>query len=531
MFRQTRQVHLAGFFVFARRFQTPPSRTMIMITTLLDPQAAADPIPVALKRLSAPFRMPFDVFNRLSRVFGEDHVFIVESLSGPKPDTRSAVIGFNKLVTLEVRRQRVSITGAGAAAEHARLEVARTLEMIDGTFVLPALTDVWDLLRRIQECFQIEGAADPSAFSFGFFGYFGYDTAHYVEDLPYVIPPTNDAPDISLSIFQGVVRYDLAAETCEIISAEASAWDGISPATIRALIEECGPATISYTPPPVPVPSRISDSTTEAKYLRDVGSALEYIAIGDIYQVQVGHELTIETEATPNEVYGRLRARNPAPYMYLARFGEVAVIGASPEVFVRIEDGLVTMRPLAGTVRRSGDAETDKLHSDALLADPKEVAEHIMLVDLCRNDIGRICEPGSLDVDVLMEPEIYSHVIHMVSNVTGVKRRRQDPYDVIAATFPAGTMTGTPKIRAMEIIEELETARRGIYAGAVGMIDFGGFTNLALCIRSTLYTNGAYRIRASAGVVADSVPEKEWRETLAKMGSSYWAITGEEIQP
>ena len=217
--------------------------------------------------------------------------------------------------------------------------------------------------------------------------------------------------------------------------------------------------------------------------------------------------------------------------MYLARFGAVTVIGASPEVFVRIEGDVVTMRPLAGTVPRSFDPAIDRGRAAALLADPKEVAEHIMLVDLCRNDIGRICRPGSLDVDVLMAPEAYSHVIHMVSNVTGTKDVAHDPYDVIAATFPAGTMTGAPKIRAMEIIEALETARRGLYAGAVGMIDFNGFTNLALCIRSTLHAEGAYRIRASAGVVADSVPEKEWRETLAKMGASYWAITGSEIAP
>jgi anthranilate/para-aminobenzoate synthase component I len=502
-----------------------------MTTALKDTKTSTAPIPVTLERMTAPFRMPFDVYNRLCEALGEDHIFIVESLSGPRPDTRSAVIGFNKLLTVEVSRHRVTITGPGAAAERARAMAAEAHERVDGAFRLSALSDVWDLLRGIQGCFNVAGPANPSAFGFGFFGYFGYDTAHYVEDLPYVIPPANDAPDMSLSIFQGVVRYDLVAKTSEIVTASAPAWEPARPETIRALIAGCAPAPASRNPPSVPAPRRISDSTTEAAYRRDVATALDYIAIGDIYQVQIGHELTIETEATPGEVYARLRARNPAPYMYLARFGAVAVIGASPEVFVRIEDGLVTMRPLAGTVPRSGDPAIDKQRSDALLADPKEVAEHIMLVDLCRNDVGRICEPGTLDVDVLMEPELYSHVIHMVSNVTGTKRSGQDPYDVIAATFPAGTMTGTPKIRAMEIIEELETARRGIYAGAVGMIDFGGFTNLALCIRSTLHTDGAYRIRASAGVVADSVAAREWRETLAKMAGSYWAITGEEIQP
>lgn len=489
------------------------------------------PIPVTLRREEAPFRMPFDVFNRLSEVLGEDHVFIVESLSGPKPDTRSAVVGVNKLLTIEVRRRRVRIDGVAEVAARARAAVGGAPAGDDGSFELAALGDVWDLLRRVQACFELKGATSGSAFGFGYFGYFGYDTAHYVEELPYLIAPSTDAPDISLSIFQSVVRYDLVAARCEIVTATSPHWEGVSPEIITGAIEGCAEAAMEESAPAVPAPIGITDSTTQDAYHRDVAAALDYIAIGDIYQVQIGHELSIETEATPLEVYARLRARNPAPYMYLARFGEVAVIGASPEVFVRIEAGLVTMRPLAGTVPRSGEPEVDRERSDALLADPKEVAEHIMLVDLCRNDIGRICEPGTLDVDVLMEPEVYSHVIHMVSNVTGTKRARQDPFDVIAATFPAGTMTGTPKIRAMEIIEELETARRGIYAGAVGMIDFAGFTNLALCIRSTLYTDGVYRIRASAGVVADSVPEKEWRETLAKMGGSYWAITGEEIQP
>lgn len=502
-----------------------------MTATVSTIKPTRPPIPVTLRREEAPFRMPFDVFNALSEALGEDHVFIVESLSGPKPDTRSAIVGLNKLLMLEVRRHRVSVEGVSEAADRARAAIGAGPGSRDGSVELAALSDIWDLLRRVQACFKLDGATSASAFGFGFFGYFGYDTAHYVEELPYLIPSTSDVPDISLSIFQSVVRYDLVAARCEIVSAASPVWDGVTVEAIAAVIEKCVEAAPDASAPAVPAPNRVTDSTTQDAYHRDVATALDYIAIGDIYQVQIGHELSIETEATPLEVYARLRARNPAPYMYLARFGEVAVIGASPEVFVRIEDGLVTMRPLAGTVPRSGDPMLDRERSDALLADPKEVAEHIMLVDLCRNDIGRICEPGTLDVDVLMEPEVYSHVIHMVSNVTGTKRERQDPYDVIAATFPAGTMTGTPKIRAMEIIEELETERRGIYAGAVGMIDFAGFTNLALCIRSTLHTGKTFRIRASAGVVADSVPEKEWRETLAKMGGSYWAITGEEILP
>ncbi len=296
--------------------------------------------------------MPFDVYNRLTEAFGEDQVFIVESLSGPKKDTRSAVVGFNKLLTVEARRHRVTIAGSGVAADRAR-EVARGgYSEDDGAFRLPALSDVWDLLRRVQGCFRVDGVASPAVFGFGFFGYFGYDTAHFVEELPYIIPPSNDAPDISLSIFQGVVRYDLAAGTSEIVIARSAAWEEISPAAIMALIETC-PSAAEETPPPVPAPFRVSDSTTKDIYLRDVETALGYIGIGDIYQVQIGHELSIETAATPREVYSRLRARNPAPYMYLARFGEVAVIGASQRCSCGSRTELVTMRPLAGTVPRS----------------------------------------------------------------------------------------------------------------------------------------------------------------------------------
>ena len=189
----------------------------------------------------------------------------------------------------------------------------------------------------------------------------------------------------------------------------------------------------------------------------------------------------------------------------------------------------MAMRPLAGTIRR-GKTEAETIKAAATLrANAKEVAEHVMLVDLCRNDFGRVCIPGSLEVTDLLATELYSHVIHLVSHVIAELDDNQDIYDLIAASFPAGTMTGTPKIRAMEIIEALETTRRGIYAGAIGLIDFNGDANLALCIRTAFHQEGRYFIRASAGIVADSEPEAEWDETLAKLGATYWAITGEEI--
>jgi len=237
----------------------------------------------------------------------------------------------------------------------------------------------------------------------------------------------------------------------------------------------------------------------------------------------------VESDADPLDIYRRLRARNPSPYMYVAPFSGFTLVGASPESFIRIENGKISMRPIAGTIRRGKTPEEDDALAKQLLSDEKELAEHVMLVDLCRNDIGRVCEPGSLEADELIILEKYSHVHHLVSNVVGQLRKDQDAFDAIAATFPAGTMTGAPKIRAMEIIEALELTRRGAYAGAVGLIDFGGAVNMALCIRTVTCQGSRFSLRASAGVVADSKPENEWRETLQKLAAPFWAVTGQEI--
>jgi anthranilate synthase component 1 len=273
----------------------------------------------------------------------------------------------------------------------------------------------------------------------------------------------------------------------------------------------------------------VSDSVRRSDYVAGVARALHYISIGDIYQVQLGHELDIESGALPFDVYRRLRVRNPSPYMYLLPFGDTTLVGASPESFLQLEAGKIVMRPIAGTAPRGRTPAEDAELVRALQHDEKELAEHIMLVDLSRNDIGRVCKPGTLHADELLVVEQYSHVNHLVSNVTGELKPELDTFDAIAATFPAGTMTGAPKIRAMEIIEELENTRRGAYAGAVGLIDFSGYVNLALCIRSAVYRRGHYLLRASAGVVADSIADREWRETLHKMGVTYWAVTGEEL--
>ncbi|HEY0526905.1 MAG TPA: anthranilate synthase component I family protein [Stellaceae bacterium] len=497
-------------------------------------------IGVRIDELPAPAAAePLAAYLALRDAFGVDNVYLLESLSGPAKDSQSAMVGFNPLLTIEIRRGAggASIEGHAALREHvvAAAVAAGALTARDGGYAIDERDGLWRLLRAVQDGFAVDHPDPGGAYAFGFFGYFGYDVAHFVEELPYRIADTSGVPDVCLVLFQGVVRFDVAHGDARIVCADAGLWPSLPPERIAALLEAAEPAAppplAGSDVPPVPAPRAVRDTIERERYLKNVRRALHHISIGDIYQVQLGHDLVVETDAAPFDVYRRLRARNPSPYMYLARLGETAVVGASPELFLRIERGVLTMRPLAGTIRRGRDEAEDAAAQAKLRSDEKEVAEHVMLVDLCRNDIGRVCEPKTLDVDELLVTERYSHVFHLVSNVTGRAAAGTDAYDAIAASFPAGTMTGAPKIRAMEIIEDLETTRRGIYSGAIGVIDFSGYVNLALCIRTAVRHGGRYFIRASAGAVADSIPEQEWKETMAKMGATYWAVAGEELAP
>ena len=486
-------------------------------------------IEVKMTRKSIPFSDPYEAFCALRPHYGKNGVYLLESLAGPEVDRRTATIGFNALFTLSLKGRIVSFEGLPVLVDRARLAIRSIpgVHMSDGSIEIDEDKTLWQMLRAVQSEFDCSQNDKSDGFNFGFFGFFGYDTIRFVEKLPLQISRRTDQVDICLVIFQGSVQFNLTKRTSEIRVATATAWGTLDTNKIAGLLRhrtlEKGKGGN------VPRPSAISSSTTKERYMAAAKTALDYISIGDIYQVQLGQELTIESAITPEDVYLRLRARNPGPYMYFANLGDITLIGASPEVFVRLEGRQMAMRPLAGTIRR-GKTEAETIKAAATLrANAKEVAEHVMLVDLCRNDFGRVCTPGSLEVTDLLATELYSHVIHLVSHVIAELDDNQDIYDLIAASFPAGTMTGTPKIRAMEIIEALETTRRGIYAGAIGLIDFNGDANLALCIRTAFHQGGRYFIRASAGIVADSKPEAEWDETLAKLGATYWAITGEEI--
>ncbi len=263
---------------------------------------------------------------------------------------------------------------------------------------------------------------------------------------------------------------------------------------------------------------------SQSQFEQAVERSLEYIRAGDIMQVVLSQRLAIPYAAAPLDLYRALRTLNPSPYMFFVDLKDFHVVGSSPEILVRVEDGQVTVRPIAGTRPRGRDEVDDKRLEEELLADPKERAEHIMLVDLGRNDIGRVSTVGSVRVTDQMVIERYSHVMHIVSNVTGALRPDMDAIDVLRATFPAGTVSGAPKVRAMEIIEELEPTRRGVYAGAVGYLSWAGNMDTAIAIRTAVIKDGTLYIQAGAGIVADSVPRNEWNETMNKARAIFRAV-------
>ncbi|WP_095196440.1 anthranilate synthase component I family protein [Pseudomonas sp. Irchel 3A7] len=470
---------------------------------------------------------PLAVYEAAAKAFGTDKTFILESLSGPSRDRKATIIGMEPLLAVKIYEGYAIIEGSELLTAHLRSSLSEQGVFLDniGRVSIDSNDAVWDLLRAIQTSFDVPHQPNPSL---AFFGYLSYDSVRFVENIPDLTERTIDYPIIALSVFQTLVYFH-ANGSVDILVNNCSLWAHRRTDDYSALL--AGAIDIQTTNAPVVYPSVTvaRDTVEKEQFLGWVDNALEHIRQGDIYQIQLGHEVQIDTPIKPFEVYRALRRNNPSPYMYLANLAGVDLIGASPELFVRIKGDLIEMRPIAGTIGKVRGVSSNELIL-SMTRSEKERAEHLMLVDLCRNDIGRVCQPGSLEVDELMLVEEYSHLYHMVSNVRGLLQKGFDAFDVIKASFPAGTMTGAPKIRAMQIIEGMENNRRGIYAGAVGLIGFDGSVNTALCIRSAVHKGGVYYLRASAGVVADSIPDSEWTETFYKMGSVYRAVTGREMQ-
>ncbi|HEY9327728.1 MAG TPA: anthranilate synthase component I family protein [Streptomyces sp.] len=493
---------------------------------------------------------PLTLYSALRETLPADGVFLFENIETADEDRRSATVGFGRLAELRVfgddgRTGRVEAEGPPAlvrALIAGALQAGLTVDTAGGeqtpgttTMSFTRNDALWTLLETARSMFDVETDVPETSYAFGFLTSFGYESTWNM-DAPGLRTKPSDGPDITLTLFRDTVWYDLGTGTVHLHHAEGDALaDPAGPPAgllpdIRSLAEDAGRTRRpDATVPAAPRPHSVRDSVDRDTFLTWADRCLEHIRAGDIYQIQIGHRLDVRTDLTPEDVYRRLRHRNPSPHMYVMPCAGKLLIGASPELFLRIEDGAIVMRPIAGTARRGPDGEENQRRIKEMRESTKEQAEHIMLVDLCRNDIGRVTRPSTRPVDELMAVEAFSHVFHLVSTVSGRLRRHVGPFDAVRATFPAGTMTGAPKLRAMEIIDGLEREPRGAYAGAVGLMDVRGWTELALCIRTITHDGTVYSTQSSAGMVAQSRPADEWHETLAKMGAAHWALTGEEL--
>jgi len=439
--------------------------------------------------------------------------YLFESVQGGEKWGRYSIIGLPSRTLLKVYGRRVVLERDGAIVQDD--EVADPLAWIQ------------DFQARIRASEQAEGLR----FAGGLVGYFGYDTIRYIEPRLARCPNPDliGAPDILLMVSDEVVVFDNLSGSMYIIKhLDPTAGDTLEAGAAR-LHELIGRVTRAM-PRPVPGPPReVRESDfvsgfTEDGYKQAVERIKDYIREGDCMQVVPSQRLSIPFGAPPLDLYRALRALNPSPYMYFLDLGDFQIVGSSPEILTRLEDSLVTVRPIAGTRRRGYTEAEDRALEAELLADPKELAEHLMLIDLGRNDVGRVARVGTVRVTEHMLVERYSHVMHIVSNVVGELADGMHAIDLLRATFPAGTVSGAPKIRAMEIIDELEPVKRGIYAGAVGYLSWDGNMDTAIAIRTAVIHGGTLYIQAGGGIVADSQPELEWKETMNKGRAIFRAV-------
>ncbi len=371
----------------------------------------------------------------------------------------------------------------------------------------------------------------------GAVGYIGYEAVGHFERVPQPEADALGVPESWLMFTDTLLVFDHVLHTIKVISharldGDIDAAYDAAVAKIERLTErlEAPLAVLPYTPLDGPTGQPIGSNWAHEDYLRAVERTKQYIVEGDIIQAVIAQRFSRETGVHPVELYRSLRVVNPSPYMYLLQFGEIAVIGASPELLVKVEDGLVDVHPIAGTRPRSGSPAEDERLAEELRNDPKEIAEHVMLLDLGRNDVGRVSKSGSVEVTQSFDLELYSHVMHLVSHVQGELREGMSGYDALRSAFPAGTVSGAPKIRAMEIIAELEPDRRGPYAGAVGFFDLSGNVETCITIRTVLLRDGVAYVQAGGGIVYDSDPQREFEETEHKARALMAAIDDAEAR-
>jgi anthranilate synthase component I len=466
-------------------------------------------IPLMAQAL-ADLETPLSLYLKLAYVQeGGKHSFLLESVVGGERFGRYSFIGLPARTLL-----RANGFGADAVTE----------VVTDGMVVETSHDNPLDFVAAYQKRFKVALQPGLPRFFGGLAGYFGYDTVRHIEKkLVHSCPPdTLGCPDILLLQCEELAVIDnLSGKLYLIVYADPSQAQAYERAQARLqVLRERLDAPVKA-PAVKPSPSQPTvREFAKADYIAAVERAQELIFAGDFMQVQVGQRISKRYTASPLSLYRALRALNPSPYMYYYDFGDFQVVGASPEILVRQEQTpegpKVTIRPLAGTRPRGATPELDKAAEIELLGDPKERAEHVMLIDLARNDIGRIAKTGSVKVTEAFAVERYSHVMHIVSNVEGLLLDGMSSLDVLRATFPAGTLTGAPKVHAMELIDQLEPSKRGLYGGACGYLSFAGDMDVAIAIRTGIIKNGTLYVQAAAGVVADSVPELEWKETEAK---------------
>jgi anthranilate synthase component 1 len=434
------------------------------------------------------------------------NTFLLESVVGGERFGRYSFIGLPAATVLRTFGTRTEIVKNGSV-----------IETHDGNPL--------DFIESFQARFKVALRPGLPRFCGGLAGYFGYDTVRHIERKLAESMPKDDLglPDIQLMVTEELAVIDnLSGKLYLIVYADTTQPEAFSKARqrlkdLRMMLRRGVDAPVTS----ASVRTQEIRDFNKEDYLKAVARAHEYVMAGDLMQVQIGQRIRKPYVDSPLTLYRALRSLNPSPYMYYYNFGDMQIVGASPEILVRNEtapDGTkkVTLRPIAGTRPRGATPERDAELSKELLSDPKEIAEHVMLIDLARNDIGRIAETGSVSVTERLVVEKYSHVQHIVSNVEGKLKQGMSNLDVLRATFPAGTLTGAPKVRAMEVIDELEPTKRGIYGGACGYLSFGGEMDVAIAIRTGVIKDGMLYVQAAAGIVADSIAEMEWQETENK---------------
>jgi anthranilate synthase component 1 len=473
-------------------------------------------IPV-YRQLLADSLTPVTAYQRLAQPPGfapASHAFLLESVVGGQRMARYSFVAADPETVFTARTGQVTIARRGEDAE-----VIET-------------TDPLAELRRLVGPYEAVHLPSLPRFTGGVVGYAAYDMIRCYENIGPGPEDDRDLPDLVFGLYRTTVIFDHISKTIKVVcnahveddpgKAYSAAIEAVE-RTIARLREGSGQPVGEITLEGLPQ-KPYQSNFTRRRFCEMVETCKEYIRAGDIFQVVVSQRLSVETEARPFDIYRALRVVNPSPYMFLLESPDATLVGSSPEILCRVEDGIVTNRPLAGTRPRGQSEEQDRKLEEELLADPKERAEHIMLVDLARNDVGRVAEPNSIELADVMTVERYSHVMHIVSDVQGKLAEGMTAFDALRTALPVGTVSGAPKIRAMEIIDECEPTRRGPYAGGVGYVDFSGNMDTCIALRTMVVCGGKVYLQAGAGIVADSVPQTEYQETLNKARALLRAI-------